>query len=109
MRNYKNILGTRIENYNKDRTKVYISTRKCKILIYDISNDTNNDVLSIIKIRKRGLGNSHYLSISVNDDEYQEDIITISSRIKHKGVRKLFLKIINEKYNSIDKLKFKTN
>lgn len=109
MRNYKNILGTRIENYNKDMTKVYISTRKCKILIYDISNDTNNDVLSIIKIKKRGLGNSHYLSISVNDDEYQEDIITISSRIKHKGVRKLFLKIINEKYNSIDKLKFKTN
>lgn len=109
MRNYKNILGTRIENYDRDRTKVYISTRKYKILIYDISNDTNIDVLSIIKIRKRGLGNSHYLSISVNDDEYQEDIATISSRIKHKGIRKLFLKIINEKYNSIDKLKFKTN
>lgn len=109
MRNYKNILGTRIENYDRDRTKVYISTRKYKILIYDISNDTNIDVLSIIKIRKRGLGNSHYLSISVNDDEYQEDISTISSRIKHKGIRKLFLKIINEKYNSIDKLKFKTN
>lgn len=109
MRNYKNILGTRIENYDRDRTKVYISTRKYKILIYDISNNTNSDVLSIIKIRKRGLGNSHYLSISVNDDEYQEDIITISSRIKHKGIRKLFLKIINEKYNSIDKLKFKTN
>ena len=109
MRNHKNILGTRIENYNKDRTKVYISTRKYKILIYDISNNTNNDVLSIIKVKKRGLGNSHYLSISINDDEYQEDIITISSRIKHKGVRKLFLKIINEKYNSIDKLKFKTN
>lgn len=96
MRNYKNILGTRIENYDRDRTKVYISTRKYKILIYDISNNTNSDVLSIIKIRKRGLGNSHYLSISVNDDEYQEDIITISSRIKHKGIRKLFLKIINE-------------
>ena len=109
MRNYKNILGTRIENYDRDRTKVYISTRKYKILIYDISNNTNSDVLSIIKIRKRGLGNSHYLSISVNDDEYQEDIITISSRIKHKGIRKLFLKIINAKYNSIDKLKFKTN
>lgn len=55
MRNHKNILGTRIENYNKDRTKVYISTRKCKILIYDISNNTNNDVLSIIKVKKRGV------------------------------------------------------
>lgn len=106
MGNYKNILGTRIENYNVNRTKIYISTRKYKILIYDISNNTNSDVLSIIKIRKRGLGNSHYLSISVNDNEWQDDILTITSRIKHKGVRKLFLKIINEKYNSIYKLKF---
>ena len=108
MRNYKNILGTRIENYNVNRTKIYISTRRYKILVYDISNNTNNDVLSILRVRKRGLSGSYFLSISINDNEWQDDILTITSRIKHKGVRKLFLKIINEKYNSIDKLKFKT-
>ena len=105
MKNYKNILGTSIENYNVNRTKIYISTRKYKILVYDISNDTNNDVLSILRIRKRGLSGSYFLSISINDNEWQNDILTITSRIKHKGVRKLFLKIINEKYSSIDKLK----
>lgn len=105
MRNYKNILGTSIENYNVNRTKIYISTRRYKILVYDISNDTNNDALSILRIRKRGLGGSYFLSISINNNEWQDDIFTITSKIKHKGIRRLFLKIINEKYNSIDKLK----
>ena len=70
MRNYKNILGTRIENYNVNRTKIYISTRRYKILVYDISNNTNNDVLSILRVRKRGLSGSYFLSISINDNHY---------------------------------------